>query len=64
MRVPKQVWEGLEAVRLSGKTNMLIVSDVIRCARTMGYPIAASWVEKNRSDYWVGIFQGFEPSSH
>ncbi|THF74378.1 DUF5049 domain-containing protein [Cohnella fermenti] len=62
MKVPKRVYEGLEAVRSSGRTNMLIVSDVLRCARSMGYPETAQWIEDNRNPYWEGIFQGFSPS--
>jgi hypothetical protein len=63
MQVPKRVYEGLEAVRASGRTNMLIVHEVIRCARTMGYPETARWIEDNRNRYWEGIFQGFSPSA-
>lgn len=63
MKVPKNVWEGLEAVRVSGKTNMLIVSDVIRCAQMLGYPETAQWIQDHRSEYWEGVFQGFVAST-
>jgi hypothetical protein len=63
MQVPKNVWEGLEAVRSSGKTNMLIISEVIHTAQAMGYPETARWIENHRNDYWVGVFQGFVASS-
>lgn len=62
MQVPKIVWEGLEAVRVSGKTNMLIVSDVIRCAQMLSYPETARWIEEHRNQYWEGVFQGFVAS--
>jgi hypothetical protein len=63
MKVPKNVWEGLEAVRVSGKTNMLVISDVILCAQRLGYQETAQWIEDHRSEYWEGVFQGFVAST-
>ncbi len=57
--VPANVLEGLAAVRLSGKTNMLDVFRVIELALSMGYPDAALWVYENRSLYAHAIFWGF-----
>lgn len=57
--VSANVLEGLEAVRCSGKTNMLDVFRVIELAFSMGYPDSALWVYENRSLYAHAIFWGF-----
>lgn len=57
--IPAKVLEGLEAVRLSGKTNMLDVQVVIRLALERGFPEAAFWVEAHTPLYALGIFSGF-----
>lgn len=59
IEVPAEVLTGLEAVRLSGKTNMLDAPKVIELAFGMGHVEAAFWVYENRSLYAQGIFQGF-----
>ena len=59
IEVPAEVLTGLEAVRLSGKTNMLDAPRVIELAFEMGHAEAAFWVHENRSPYSYGIFQGF-----
>ena len=60
VRVPADVLEGLEAVRLSGKTNMLAVPRVIELAFEMEHHATALWVHENRKQYGEGIFRGFE----
>ena len=60
IRVPADVLEGLEAVRVSGKTNMLDAPRVIELALDMGHDAAAFWVYENRPKYAEGIFRGFE----
>ena len=57
--IPANVLEGLEAVRLSGKTTMLDAPRVIELAFEMGHAEAAFWVYENRGLYAHGIFQGF-----
>ena len=59
IEVPAEVLTGLEAVRLSGKTNMLDAPRVIEFAFEMGYAEAAFWVYENRGQYAEAIFQGF-----
>lgn len=59
IRVSKEIFDGLEAVRLSGKTNMLDAPRVIELALEMGHDAAAFWVYENRRSYATGIFQGF-----
>jgi len=60
VRVPADVLEGLEAVRLSGKTNMLDVPMVVELAYEMEHYATALWVHENRKQYAEGIFRGFE----
>ena len=60
VRVPGDVHAGLEAVRLSGLTNMLDRSAVARIAAAMGYEACARWVRDHRDLYARGVFQGFE----
>jgi hypothetical protein len=57
--IPADVLEGLEAVRLSGKTNMLDVPVVVKLALEMGHPETALWVREHQSLYVVGFFRGF-----
>lgn len=58
--IPADVLEGLEAVRLSGKTNMLDVPMVMKLALDMGHPQTALWVHEHQALYAVGFFRGFE----
>ena len=57
--VPPEVWKGLEAVRISGATNMLDRPAVIEIAAFLGYREAAGWIESHRGKYAHGIFHGF-----
>ena len=57
--VPADVLEGLESVRLSGKTNMLDAPRVIELALQMGHVETAMWVYDSRKAYATGIFAGF-----
>ena len=59
VKVPQAVLDGLEAVRLSGLTNMLDRPVVARLAEAMGFTEAARWIEANRPLYARGIFHGF-----
>jgi len=57
--IPAPVFEGLEAVRQSGITNMLDRLRVIELAKMMGYEETAEWLRANRQTYSEGIFAGF-----
>ena len=57
--VPAQVMDGLEAVRVSGKTNMFDAPRVIELALQMGHVDAALWVYDNRRLYSRAILAGF-----
>ena len=58
--VTREVFEGLEAVRRSGLTNMLDRHVVARLAEEMGYEESARWVRENGGLYSRAVFQGFE----
>jgi hypothetical protein len=60
VRVPREVFTGIEAVRESGLTNMFDRPVVIQLAETMGFTETARWVEAHGDLYATGIFQGFE----
>ena len=60
--IPADVLEGLEAVRLSGKTNMMDVPMVTKLALEMGFPEAALWVKEHTAQYAAGVLTGFEPA--
>ena len=56
--VPAAVYEGLEAIRQSGATNMFDRPRVIELAEMMGYAETAEWVRDHRSEYARLIFAG------
>ena len=56
--VPVAVYEGLEAVRQSGETNMFDRPRVIELAEMMGYDETADWVRDHRSEYARLLFAG------
>ena len=60
VRVPSAVHEGLEAVRLSGLTNLLDRPAVARIAAALGYEACARWIQEHRDLYARGIFRGFK----
>jgi hypothetical protein len=57
--VPALVWQGIDAVRLSGRTNMLDRPEVIRIARELDFTEAAGWIEAHPKEYAEGVFRGF-----
>jgi len=56
--VPAAVYEGLEAVRQSGETNMFDRPRVIELAEMMGFDETAEWVRDHRSEYARLLFAG------
>lgn len=57
--IPVAVYDGLEAVRRSGLTNMFDRPRVIELAEMMGYNETVAWLRENRRLYAEGIFAGF-----
>ena len=62
VKIPARVFNGLEAVRLSGRTNMLDRPAVAAIALELGHVDAAIWLtdRDNFKAYAEGIFRGFE----
>lgn len=60
IQVTKKVYEGLEAVRLSGVTNMLDYPAVLCCVQDWGYEETARWLKDHKRAYSQGVFSGFE----
>jgi hypothetical protein len=60
IQVPKKVYEGLEAVRSSGVTNMFDYPKVIYFAGEWGYEETVQWLKEHKKEYSLGVFQGFE----
>ena len=61
--VPRDVLDGIRAVRDSGMFNMLDLPAVAGLARQMEFDDAADWLgdHGNRATYSQGIFRGFTP---
>ena len=59
--IPDAVLAGIDAVRQSGKTNMLARDVVAAIALELGYVDAAFWLndKANHTAYATGIFKGF-----
>lgn len=57
--IPAEVFQGIDAVRQDGRTNMLDYPAVIRLAREAGHHAAADWITANVSAYSAGVFRGF-----
>jgi hypothetical protein len=60
VRVSREVFDGIEAVRQSGATNMLDRPKVAELAEAMGFEASARWVRENRDLYAQAVFEGFE----
>ena len=59
VRVSADVLEGLDAVVLSGETDMNDTMEVQALAYLMGYSQAAWWVEYFPNLYGAGLIHGF-----
>jgi hypothetical protein len=59
VRVSTNVLEGLDAVALSGGTDMTDATEVRALAYRMGYPEAGWWVEYFPNLYGAGLTHGF-----
>jgi len=59
VRVSADVLEGLDAVVLSGETDMNDTREVQTLAYFMGYPETAWWVDYFPNLYGAGLVHGF-----
>ena len=60
VQVPRKVFEGIEAVRCSGETNMINRPMVARLAFDKGFYAAAIWLEEHHDEYAHAVFNGFK----
>lgn len=60
VKVPPDVYDGIEAVRASGLTNMLDRNTVAGLAVRLGFPAAADWIRENPSLYSRAVFHGLK----
>lgn len=56
VRVPREILDGLEAVRRSGLVNMLAHPEVADVAERMGLEASARWVRENPGPYSRAVF--------
>ena len=59
VRVSAEVLEGIDAVALSGETDMNDTLEIQALAFLMGYPEAAWWVDHFPNLYVAGLVHGF-----
>jgi len=60
INVTEKVYQGLEAVRMSGQTNMLDRNAVQFLADEMGFHETVIWLHENKKQYAEGVFHGFK----
>jgi hypothetical protein len=60
VRVPKDVLEELEAVRLYTRTEMLDIPTLRYTASETGKPALVVWIDGHESEYGRGLLDGFE----
>lgn len=56
--VPRPVYLGLEAIRLSGLINMFNCLGVIKLADHMGFQETAEWIRDHRQDFAQLLIHG------
>ena len=63
IKVPAEVYRGLEYVRESGETNMFDIWRVSALALQFGYPETTKWLgeTENHANYMLGVLRGFRP---
>ena len=61
VKVTQAVYDGLEAVRKSGKTNMFDYNQVCVIANMLDFSETVVWLTANKKVYSAGVFRGFEP---
>lgn len=60
VKISQEVYDGIEAVRKSGLTNMFDSKAVIELCQMLGNDVAAKWVEENKDAYSRLVFEGSE----
>ena len=60
VRIPKEVLEGLEAVRSHAGSDVLDVATVRYLANERGRGALAVWVHRHPKEYGGGVLDGFQ----
>ena len=60
VRIPKDVLEELEAVRLYTRTDVLNIPLLRYVAMEREKPALVVWIDKHESEYGRGLLDGFE----
>jgi len=61
VRIPHDVFRGLDTVRRRGPTDQMDITEVQLWLNEMGYHTAAEWLRDHREEYLRGLVHGFEP---
>ena len=61
VKIPEEVYRGLEYVRESGETNMFDIWRVASLALQFGYLETVEWLgeKENHANYMLGVLRGF-----
>ncbi|MDP8951065.1 MAG: DUF5049 domain-containing protein [Actinomycetota bacterium] len=60
VRIPKEVLEDLEAVRLYTRAGVLDIPTLRYVAMERGKPALVVWIDRHESEYGRGLLDGFE----
>ncbi len=60
VKVSKDVYDGIEALKKSGRAQMTNLASSIRNLEEMGEYAASDWVQNNWEGYEQGLREGFE----
>jgi uncharacterized Zn finger protein len=61
VKVPKEVYEGIEELKKSGRTRLSDIAGAITALEEMGQYTASDWVQNNYEGYRRGLDNGFVP---
>ena len=61
IKIPRAAYEGILAVRETGRTNMFDRPMVQVIANELEFYATVLWLEDNPKEYGLGIIRGFEP---
>ena len=63
IKIPEEVYRGLEYVRESSETNMVNIWRVASLALQFGYPETTDWLgeTENHAHHMLGVLRGFRP---
>lgn len=63
VRVSAEIFEQIEKIRESGRSNMYAAKEIQVIADEMGFSALVCWIEDHKGLYIEGIIRGFEDES-